>query len=114
MLCTLHALSRYCRARRAACSRLSEKTELWRCALPLSRAPRVSLQLGNQQAMASADRVAEAARMAIFEARVFDAQVRMLASGPWVADVHDKLQSVFCSAVCHGYCLRLRCALREC
>ena len=90
----LHALSRDCHVWRAACSRLSAKMKLWCFVLLLSRVPRVSLQFGNQQAMASADHVAEATRVAIDGARALDAQLRMLTYGPRVADVHDNCQSV--------------------
>ena len=54
----------------------------------------MSLQFGNRQAISSADSVSEATRVAFDEARILDAQLGMLTSGPWVTDVHDKFQSV--------------------
>ena len=50
----------------------------------------MSLQFGNQQAMARVDRVAKATRVAIDEVRIIDAQLRKLTSGTWVADAHGK------------------------
>ena len=89
-ICTLHALSRSYHVCDAACSCLSAKTKLRCFVFLLLRVPRVTLQFGNQQAMASADRVAEATRVAVEEARMIDAQLRMLTSVPWAAGFDDK------------------------
>ncbi len=59
----------------------------------VSRMSHVSLQFDILNAMAIADRVTEATRVAMRRARTVDAQLATLTSAPWAADARATLEA---------------------